>query len=124
MLEGGRIIEVTGADGVRRALDGLGATVSDPPALDQVARALAGAVAAAAPRRTGRLASSVRPVRARGEAAAESTVEYAGVIDRGWPARNIAPADFTARGAAAVVDDAAQLIESALQTEIRKTGLT
>jgi len=67
-----------------QALQDMGAAAAAASAL------VASAVAAAAPRRSGRLASSVRPSRgASGQGGVDVTAAYAGPIEWGWPSRHI-----------------------------------
>jgi phage gpG-like protein len=57
--------------------------------------------AAGAPRRTGRLAASVRSSATNDRADITSSVVYAGVIHWGWPAHNIRSNPFATRAASA-----------------------
>lgn len=86
-----------------------------PEAIENLKRAnaaaaalVASAASSRAPRRTGRLASSVRGNRAANRAvvsAGSAALPYAGPIHYGWPARSIEPQPF--------VIDAAQATEPA-----------
>jgi hypothetical protein len=72
----------------------------------RAAQVVVSAAAAMAPRRSGRLASSIRGTRAAGRArvqAGRASVPYAGPIHWGWPARRI--------GAQPFLTDAAQATE-------------
>lgn len=60
----------------------------------QVARTLTARARAAAPRRSGFLSASGRELATADYAAVEFTAVYAGVINFGWPARNITPQPF------------------------------
>lgn len=103
----GPVVTVDGLPQLRRALRQL---VGDADDLKEANTAAAAIVAAAAssraPRRSGRLAGSVRGNRAVGRAtvsAGGSSVLYAGPIHWGWPAHHIEPQPF--------VVDAAQVTE-------------
>jgi HK97 gp10 family phage protein len=91
---------VVGLGDLRRALAGVGADAAGElrAALLAGARVVAADAVRRAPRRTGRLAASVRAgTDRRGalvRAGNDSTVPYAGVIHYGWPARHIAPQPF------------------------------
>jgi hypothetical protein len=83
-----------------------------------VSRLMARQTAQNAPRRSGRLAASVQP-RATATTAtvvsgATSGVLYAGVIEGGWRARNIAPSHFTARAVEQVAPAAITAYEDAV----------
>lgn len=90
--------KVAGLTGVVRDLLALGVEVEDlKGAFSTIAAEGAQVAAAAAPRRTGRLAGDVRGNRARSKAvvtAGRSSIRYAGVINYGWPARGIAASGF------------------------------
>jgi hypothetical protein len=100
-------------DGLRRLRSDL--RKIEPKALDNVKRAYAAAAAmvaaaasARAPKRSGRLAASVRGNRAVSRATVAAggvTLPYAGPIHYGWPAHNIEAAPF--------IIDAAQATEPA-----------
>jgi hypothetical protein len=99
------------AEGLRRLradLKQLGDDLGDlKDANARAAQLVATAAAARAPRRTGRLAGSVRGNRAAGRAtvvAGRASVPYAGPIHYGWPAHGIEPHPF--------VIDAAQATEA------------
>jgi HK97 gp10 family phage protein len=62
---------------------------------------IASAAAAAAPRRSGRLASSVRAGKGGGKGTVDVTAAYAGPIHWGWPSRHIDPQPFAMNAARA-----------------------
>jgi len=62
---------------------------------------IASAAAAAAPRRTGRLASSVRASSGDKGGLVEVTAAYAGPIEWGWPSRNVDATHFAMKAARA-----------------------
>lgn len=65
----------------------------------QASAVIASAVAAAAPRRSGRLASSVRASRGPTGAAVDVGAPYAGPIEWGWPSRNVDASHFAMNAA-------------------------
>lgn len=88
-------IRVLGAPELDAALSGLGRDLHDLTPLNQeIAGDLAKAVAAAAPRVSGRLAASFRPTGTSDAATVESDLIYAPVIEYGWGEHNIEPAHF------------------------------
>lgn len=102
-------VSVQGLSRLRRDLRKAGEGLEDLKAANAAAAAIVAAAAEArAPRRTGRLAASVRGNRAASRAsvsAGRASVPYAGPIHYGWPARHIEAQPF--------VIDAAQATESA-----------
>lgn len=120
-------VHVEGLDRVTRALDALGVDLGDMrDAHQRIADEGARLAAAAAPRRTGRLARSVRARRRRGRSIVTAGgwgVPYAGVINYGWRARNIAPARFMQEADARWTPRAVQLLGAAVEQEIRRKGL-
>lgn len=116
-------VRVDSAD-VERALARLADDLADLP-VQLVADRAARAVAGFAPRRSGRLASSVSGWDAGG-ARVEVRVEsvYGGVINYGWPARNIAPAGFVERGVESALPGAVSDVADAVQSAINQEGLS
>lgn len=100
-------VRVEGLRELRRGLKQLGEDTSDLKEANAAAAAIVAAAAAArAPKRTGRLAASVKGNRAVGRATVRgggAQVPYAGPIHWGWPARGIDGQPF--------VVDAAQATE-------------
>lgn len=100
-------VRVDGLGKLRRELRRMGDDLADLKAANAAAAAtVAAAAASRAPRRSGRLAASVRGNRAAGRAtvaAGGAAVPYAGPIHYGWPARGIPGRPF--------VTDAAQATE-------------
>lgn len=92
-------IRVQGLDEIRRGLRRLNSEL--PKELTRIhkkaATVVADAARARAPRRSGRLAGSIKPQagqRYARVAAGRKAVPYAGPIHFGWPKRNIAPQPF------------------------------
>lgn len=98
-------VQIDGLGKLRRALREAGDDLADLKDANAAAAALvAGAAAARAPRRSGRLAGSIRGNRAAGRAsilAGGAAVPYAGPIHWGWPARGIEAQPFATEAAAA-----------------------
>lgn len=88
-------VRVEGASQLRRALRRAGRDLADlKEANSKVARLVASEAAVRAPRRTGKLAASIRGNRAAGKAvvsAGKAQVPYAAPIHWGWPSRHIRP---------------------------------
>ena len=88
-------VRVVGAQQLRRTLRAAGRDLTDlKEANARAAAFVAAASRTTAPRRSGRLAASVRGNRAAGRArvsAGGASVPYAGPIHWGWPSHNIAP---------------------------------
>lgn len=96
-------VRVDGLPALRRALRELGEGAEDlKDANAAVARQVAERAEQLAPRRTGRLAGSIRGNRAAGRATVlggGAAVPYAGPIHWGWRARGIEPALFVTNAA-------------------------
>lgn len=98
----GPVLEVHGLRELRRNLRRLEDDAADlKEANATAAQTVAAAAAARAPKRTGRLAASIRGNRAVGRATVKSlpSVAYAGPIHWGWPARHIDGQPFILEGA-------------------------
>lgn len=91
-------VEVDGLRKLRAGLKAAGLTVDDLKAAHaEVARTVVAAAQARVPRRTGRLASSLRGSGQAGAAvvrAGAAAVPYAGPIHWGWPSRHITAQPF------------------------------
>ena len=95
----GPVVEVQGARELRRTLKAAGDDLSDLTKVNAtISRYVAACGAAAmAPRRTGRLAGSLRGSQAKASAtvrAGGARIPYAGVIHYGWPRRHIRAQPF------------------------------
>ncbi len=79
-----------------------------------------------APKRSGRLAGTVRGNKAKAKAiviAGRARTPYVGAINYGWPRRNIKPALFMQRADRALAPRAVDMLERGLDDVIRKVGL-
>ena len=94
----GPAVQVTGARELRRAMKNMGHDLSDLTALHRdLAELVASDARNRAPKRTGKLAASVKGRATRTRAtvlAGGPMIPYAGPIHFGWPARNIEPQPF------------------------------
>lgn len=107
-------VEVQGAQAMQASLHAAGAKVQDMTAIN---RDVAATVAAAvrAPRKTGRLAGSVRPQATATEAAIVVDQPYAGVIENGWPKHNISATNFVKTAFANTETTTTAMYEKAMQ---------
>jgi hypothetical protein len=120
-------VRVEGLTTLVRDLERLGASVEDlKDAFAAIAAEGAEKAAAFAPKRTGRLAGSVRGNRAKNKAvitAGKASIAYAVVINYGSPKRHIAASQFMQRADDAMRPVALDRIETAISTAITKAGL-
>lgn len=120
-------VRVQGLNETVRALQRAGVEIADlKDAMGAVAAAGARLASSFAPKRSGRLAGTVRGNRAKAKAvviAGRARVPYAGAINYGWRARGIAPARFMQRADTALAADAVALLERGLDQAITKVGL-
>lgn len=118
---------VEGLNALVRDLRALGLETEDlKAAFAKIAERGAQLAAQLAPRRTGRLAADIRGNRATSKAvvtAGRRSVPYAGPINYGWPARNIAPSLFLQRTDQTLAPSAVQLLEDEINHQIRIRGL-
>lgn len=104
---------------LRRLGDGL-----DRLDMTSVARRGAREIATRAPRRTGQLSRSARAERVGRQGARIRVVAvYGGVINYGWPRRNISPSGFVEAGTAAALAAAPALASKQVQSLINQEGL-
>jgi hypothetical protein len=120
------IVKVDGLPRLRRALREAGESMADLKQANAATAALVASTAAArAPRRSGRLAASVRGNRAAGKAsvlAGGAAVPYAGPIHWGWPARGIAAQPFASEAATSTESSWLPLYAAELQRIADKAG--
>jgi len=119
---------VDGIPQLQRALRGLAGDIEDlDDAFTRIADLAARTASSAAPRRTGRLAGTVRGIASKNKAtvtAGSATVGYAGPINYGWPRRNIRATHFMQRADPVINARAVGLLEADIDTAIRRRGLT
>jgi hypothetical protein len=120
-------VRVTGLRETTRALERFGAEVADlKDVFGEIAAEGARLASSFAPKDSGRLQGSIRGNRAKNKAivrAGGARVRYAGPINYGWPARDIAGARFMAKADAALADRAVTMLENGLDQLIRKVDL-
>lgn len=113
---------------VIKDLQTLGVEVDDlKEAFGSIASEAAEKAAQFAPKRTGRLAASVRGNKAKSKAvvtAGRARVPYAGAINYGWRKRGISPSEFMQRADAAMQDRAVQLLEDSINRAMSRRGLS
>lgn len=119
-------VRVEGLPQLRRQLRQLQGNVDDLKAANAaVAAFVAAAAASRAPKRTGRLAASVRGNKAVGRAQVRgggARVPYAGPIHWGWPARGIEGRPFVVDAAQATEPTWLPMYERAVQQAVDKVG--
>jgi hypothetical protein len=126
---GGFRVRVTGINELARSMRQLGAHFDDlNDAFSTIARQGARLASEFAPVRTGRLAKGLRGTKTQKNKAVvrvalKSVNEYAGVINYGWPKRNIQASEFMQKADAALLPYALDLIERDARAAIRSRGL-
>lgn len=112
-------VKVQGLETLLGTMQKAGEALQDmDSAHSRAAAVIASAAAAAAPRRTGRLASSVRAGRAAGKGLVEVNAPYAGPIEWGWPSRNIDATHFAMNAARATEPQWVHFYEDAVSKAI------
>lgn len=119
--------KVTGLSAVVRGLKALGLEVEDlKQAFSRIAQEGADSAESHAPKRSGRLASSIRGNRAQSKAvvtAGRASVPYAGPINYGWPKRGIAASGFMQEADREMQPIAIQRLEEEINRQIKAKGL-
>ena len=120
-------VRIDGLNRVVRALLEIGLEVDDlKDAFSAIAEEGARLASRYAPRLSGDLAGDVRGNRARSKAvisAGRTSVPYAGPINYGWRAHNIAPSGFMQRADAQWQPYALRRLEPEINTQIAPLGL-
>lgn len=117
-------VEVEGVPELKRALEDVAHDLDDPRvAMSAISVEMSRLAAQLAPRLSGTLAGSIHPTPSRRTAAASTSLVYAGPINGGWPARNIAPSLFMERAQAASEPVAVKHLEQQIDVSIRREGL-
>lgn len=122
-------VQVDGVKRLRRDLKKLGDNLDDLKDVNaQVAQIVATRAEARAPKRSGRLAASVRGNRAVGRAtvlAGKSAVPYAGPIHWGWPKHHIEAQPFVSEAAEETEAEWLDLYSTGIDKAVEKlTGHT
>lgn len=119
-------VKVVGLAALQGHLVQLGAEIDALDVMKDLAEQGARLASSFAPRRSGRLAASVRGGRARNSAtvrAGSVAVPYAGVINYGWRKRNIQPAYFMERASGVLRPRIPTRLEIAINRLIAAKGL-
>lgn len=120
-------VKVEGLNKTLRALQAVGVQVDDlKDTMAEIAAEGARLASSFAPKRTGRLAGTVRGNRAKSRAvvaAGRARVPYAGPINYGWPNRGIKAAYFMQKADAELAPKAVVMLEKGIDAAIRKAGL-
>lgn len=120
-------VRVEGLNKTVRALEKFGADVADlKGTFSEIAAEGARLASSYAPRRTGRLAATIRGNKSKNKAvvtAGRARVPYAAPINYGWPRRHIRPALFMQRADAQLAPRAVTMMEAGLDEAARKAGL-
>lgn len=118
------MIVVTGNDRVAAKFAKLGRLVSDLTlGFDKVGREIVADARSLAPRRTGRLASTIRPVRGKTFVSVSAGTPYGGVQNYGYRRRNIPATYFLNRAADTKADSAAEALADQIRRHINDVGL-
>lgn len=125
MVAGG--VRVEGLNQLVRDLQALGLDVDDlKGAFGPIAAEGARLASGFAPKRSGRLAGTIRGNKAKNKAvvtAGRARVKYAGAINYGWPRRGIRPARFMQRADEALQPRALTMLENEIDRIIHEKGL-
>lgn len=123
----GRTGRIQGLNKAITGLQRLGVGVADlKDVMSEIATEGARLVSGYVPVRTGNLKRSIRPNKAKAKAiviVGKARVPYAGAINYGWPARNIAPANFFKRTDDTLGTRALRMLDDGLDKARRKAGL-
>jgi uncharacterized protein YcsI (UPF0317 family) len=110
---------VRGADRLISSMKKAAANLEDLRAVNKaVAQAMAPAASTEAPRRSGKLAKSVRGTGTKREARIRSALVYGNPIHWGWPAHRIVSDPFITDAIDTRNDEVANTYENALEDEI------
>jgi hypothetical protein len=121
-------IKVTGIAKLNRDLRALGIEVGDlKAAMTRIAAMAARSAAGFAPKRSGKLAASVRGNKAKNRAVVIAgrgkSRLYAGPVNYGWPAHNIRPQPFMQAADKAIGPKVVPILQADLNRLIRAKGL-
>jgi hypothetical protein len=116
-------VRVEGLSSVTRGLQALGSDVQDLDAFATLAAQAAQAASSAVDSESGTLAGGIRGERTKNRAGVTASVEYAGPINYGWPARNIEGQGFMQEADAVIEPRSVEIIEDEINRKIRQKGL-
>ena len=119
--------KITGLRETVRDLERVGVELADlTAALGRIAARAPAVMQGFIPSRSGKLRASARGNRAKGKAVVtigRASVRYAAPINYGWPARNIAPANFTGKTDAVMDGIAPDLLDQEIDHLLTTRGL-
>lgn len=120
-------VKVEGLSSVVRNLERMGVEVADlKDAFGRIAEQVKPFYQSATPAVSGALRGDYRTSKSKGKAnlyVGRASIPYAGPINYGWPARNIAPANFVARGDAAAEPTASASLENEISRLVSSLNL-
>jgi hypothetical protein len=120
-------VKVEGLNKTLTALQRFGVEAQDlKDVMAEIAAEGARLASSFAPKRSGRLAGTVRGNKAKAKAiviAGRARVPYAGAINYGWRKRSIAPALFMQKADQQLAPRAVEMLEKGLDKVITKVGL-
>jgi hypothetical protein len=115
---------VVDASEVIADLRGLSDDLQDIP-MDEISKRMAIVGASLAPKRTGKLAASVKPLRSKdNQAGVIATAPYAHIINYGSVKRNIKPTYFLNKIDSVLNAEYTKMVEEAVDELINKRGLS
>jgi len=120
-------VRVDGLDKTVRAIKDVSVELEDlEGAFSRIAELTAQSASRHAPKKTGRLAGSLRGVAEKSSAVVTvggAAIRYAGPINYGWPARNIAPSGFMQKASDEMEPRAVSILEDEINRAISRRGL-
>lgn len=120
-------VQIEGLNQKIKALQELGVELDDiKDVFAEIAKDGAEVASSFAPVKSGALQDTIRGNRAKNKAvitAGRARVAYAGAINYGWPARNIAPAMFLQKADEVMADRAPQMLEEGIARLIQEREL-
>ncbi|KRF19662.1 hypothetical protein [Nocardioides sp. Soil796] len=120
-------VKVEGLSGVVRNLQKMGVEVEDlKDAFARIGEQVKPDYQRVTPVRSGRLRGDYRVSKAKGKVnlyVGRASIPYAGPINYGWAARNIAPANFIAKGDETASPKASNSLEEAISDLVEKLNL-
>lgn len=116
-------VRVTGLREVTQALDEFATDLEDVKGFTDLATQAASTAARFAPKRSGRLASSIKPEVSKNRISVKVGAVYGGAINYGWRKRNIKPASFLEKADRDLTPKAVSALDRGIDDAIRKAGL-
>jgi hypothetical protein len=118
-------IRVDGLNEKIKALQAAGVDVKDlKKAFGDIAKDAAQRARSYAPKRSGRLAKTIKPNRSKNKAVVRTApLAYAGPIHWGWPDRNIPASEFMLKAERSIAPTVRPRIDTELRRLMRENGL-